>query len=218
MARDITSAISTELQSSVITPVLIGRLDIASDPLTAWTGPGTFAPSGSGDTALDGQIFTPVAPFVRLSEITEDRGFGGPVTLTVSGHDLDEELLRQIIRDKRQWRGQGAYLWMGLLDTNQYSVLADPFRIKTGVIVEMKILRSGDEAVVEVIIDEDLGNARSAPFRWQDHPRFFSADTFGTFVVKLANKPAGIESNAIYIRSDQQPKPGGPGGEDRELI
>ncbi len=77
-------------------------------------------------------------------------------------------------------------------------------RIKTGVITQMFISRNQDKAVVGTTIDRDLGNARSAPFRWIDHPRLFATDTFSTFVIKLANKPAGLE------RSDVLPPRQGP--------
>ncbi|PHR87482.1 MAG: hypothetical protein COA78_37045 [Blastopirellula sp.] len=193
MARDLTASVVTGLQDRVVRPVLIGRLDIATDPVTSWTGPGTFAPSGSGDPALDGQIFTGIAPFMKLTDITEDQGIGGPVTITLPAHSLDETLLRQIVNDKRQWRGQKAYLWLGLLTPDQSSVISDPFRIKTGVMVNMFTTRKEGESFISVVIDRDLGNARSAAFRWLDHPRFHSTDTWSTYMVGLANKPQGIE-------------------------
>lgn len=205
MARELHADAVTALQTSVIRPVLLVRLDILSDPLTAWTGPGLFAPTGTGDAALDDQIFAAAAPIVNLSEITEDKGIGGPVTLTVSGHALDEDLLRQIVRDKRQWRGRDAWLWMALLDDDQKTVISNPFRIKTGVITSITTLRAADEAVVQVTIDRDLGNAKSAPFRLQDHPRFWPSDTFATFMVTLANKPRGFSN--VDMPSGDEPNP-----------
>lgn len=192
MARDLDPVVGTALVSPVIRPVLLVRLDIASDPLTAWTGPGVFVPTGSGDAALDNQIFLNAAPIVDLTGITENKDIGGPVTLTVSGHDLEEDLLAQIISDRRQWRGRKAWLWLGLLAADQKSVIGNPFRLKTGVIVSINTLRNHETSTVSVTIDRDLGNARSAPFRYQDHPRFWDGDTFGTFLTKLANKPQGF--------------------------
>jgi len=82
--RDLTAGMSTGLSDRVVRPVLIGRLDIVTDPVIAWTGPGVFAPIGTGDTALDGQTFQPLAPFIDMSSIEEDQGIGGPVTLSLS--------------------------------------------------------------------------------------------------------------------------------------
>jgi hypothetical protein len=190
--RDITAGMTTALGAGVIRPVLIGRLDIASDPVVAWTGPGVFAPTGTGDAALDGRTFLPLAPFLEMSPIEEDQGIGGPVTLALTGHDLDEETLRQVVRDKRQWRGQPAYLWLGLLAADEKSVIADPVRIKSGVMTGMTVLRNKETAEVRVTLDADLGNARSAPYRWLDHSRIYPSDTFSAYIIKLANKPQGL--------------------------
>lgn len=197
----VTAAMTTALQEPIVRPVLIIRLDIVTDPIIAWTGPGIFAPTDTGDAALDGQTFSPVAPFMDMSTINENQGIGGPVTLVATGHDLDEEILKQVVRDKRAWRGKKAWLWLGLLNSDENTVVDDPVRIKTGVIVQMLVDRKKDSASVSVVIDVDLGNAVSAPFRWIDHPRLFSSDTFSTFVVKLANKPQGLErSDVVTIR------------------
>jgi hypothetical protein len=187
----------TALVADTIRPVLIGYLGITSDPLVAWTGPGVFAPTGTADDALNGQTFLPLAPFVKMSNIVEDQSIGGPVTLTVSGQDLDDVALRQVVRDKRAWRGKPAYLWLGLLNSNEYAVIADPVRIKTGVMTGMVVSRRVEEHTVSVEIDRDLGNARSAPFRWVDHTRLFPNDTGTTYVRKLANKPEGLTSSDI---------------------
>lgn len=194
--RDLTASMSTAISESVVRPVLIGRLAITGDPVTAWTGPGLFAPTGTGDAELDGFTFDSVEGFVDVSSIKEDQGIGGPVTITAQAHDLDSTLLRQVVRDKRTWRGQPAYLWLGLLDENSL-VVSHPTRIKTGVMTSMEVKRGRDGASILVTLDQDFGNARSAPFRVIDHPRIWPDDTFATFVQKLSNKPGGLERKDV---------------------
>lgn len=189
--RDLSSAMSTALDARVVRPVLIGRLDIQTDPVAAWNGPGVFAPSGTGDTELDGYTFDGIEGFIDLSSIKEDQGIGGPVTITAAAHDLDEVLLKQVVRDKRAWRGQAAFLWLGLLDDDT-NVISNPTRIKTGVMTAMEIRRGPDTAAIIVTIDQDFGNASGAPFRILDHPRIWSSDTFSTFMTALSNKPQGL--------------------------
>lgn len=195
--RDLTTQMQTGLQQRVVRPVLIGKLDIENDPVAAWTGHGLFAPSSSGDSELNGTTFDDAESFVSISDIKEDRGIGGPVTLTAMGHDLDEDLLRQVVRDKRAWRGKDAFLWLGLFDTDEVSVIADPVRIKTGVMTKMKVSRRDKNSVVEITIDADVRNANNAPFRWLDHTRIWSSDTLTTFMITLANKPGGLERSDI---------------------
>lgn len=204
--RDLTSGMVTALEADAVRPVLIGRFDILTDPLAAWTGYGTFAPTGTGDAALDGQTFFAMAPFMELSDVKEDQGIGGPTTIVISGHDLDEELLRQIIRDKRQWRGRKAWLWLGLLNADEATVVSNPARIKTGVMTQMITSRNGEEATVTVTIDQDLGQARGSLFRWLDHIRIYATDTWSTFIVQLSNQPGGITDQSPY--EDPSPGPG----------
>jgi hypothetical protein len=193
----------TALEADTIRPVLLGRFDILTDPLVAWTGYGAFAPTGTGDPALDGQTFFAMAPYMELSDVKEDQGIGGPTTITVSGHDLDEELLRQIIRDKRQWRGRKAWLWLGLYNADESTVVTSPARIKTGVMTQMVTNRSGDDASVSVTIDQDLGRARGSLFRWLDHIRVYPVDTWSTFIVALSNQPGGITDQNVNLLDDR---------------
>lgn len=193
MSRDLTTETAQALQEPSVRPVLIGRLDILSDPVYAWTGPGLFVPTGSGDTALDGNSYDPAEAFLDLSVINEDQDIGGPVTITATAHLSDEPLLRQLVRDRREWRARPAYLWLGLLDENEQAVIPYPTRIKTGVMTNMAINRDTKNASVDVTIDSDLGNARSAAFRWLDHSRFHPNDNWSSYILRLANRPTGFE-------------------------
>lgn len=204
--RDITAGMKTALEAGTVRTVLLGRFDIVTDPLVAWTGPGTFAPTGTGDPALDGQVFLGMAPYIEITDIVEDQGIAGPTTIIVSGHDLDEELLRQVVKDKRQWRGQGAWLWLGLLNVDEFTVVSNPVRMKTGVITQMTIIRDKEQASVAVTIDRDLGRAQGALYRWLDHTRIYSADTWSTFIIQLSNQPEGITDRPVH-RNDDGPGP-----------
>ena len=185
------------LESRVVTPVLILRLDILTDPLTAWTGFGTFAPSDTGDTAMDGQVFVPAAPVVEMSDISENQGIGDSVTLTIAGNHIDLPLLRQIVRDRRQWRGRDAWIWIGLLDEDKASVYTSPIRVKTGVMTQMTVDRKPTNATVTITIDKDLGRAKGAPFRWVDHPRLYPTDTWSSFIIALSNRPEGLTNTNL---------------------
>lgn len=203
MTREMTPAMSTALQAPVLRPVLIGYLDILSDPISMWTGAGFFQPSGSPDEILNGKTFFPDQSFADVSDIKEDQGIGGPVSIILKANNLDEDAMRQFVRDKRQWRGRNAYLWMGLFNEAMNAVLEYPVRIKTGIMTRVVINRTDTEVALELTVDVDLQNAKASPFRWTDHPRIFEDDTFSSFVGKLANKPSGLE------RPNSATRPGG---------
>jgi hypothetical protein len=193
MTRPMTSAMSTALGSKTIRPVVIAYLDIASDPIAMWTGQGTFVPTGTGDAVLNGKMFYPEQAFADMSDVSEDQGIGGPVTVSLKANALDEDALRQVVRDRREWRGRAAYIWMGLYSEGFGSVIADPIRIKTGIMTQVVVKRAAGDVSIEITIDTDLQNAKSAPFRWTDHARIYPTDTFSAYVHELANKPAGLE-------------------------
>ena len=209
MTRPMTSAMQTALTSKTIRPIIIAYLDIASDPISMWTGQGTFLPSGTADAILNGKTFYPEQAFADMSEVSEDQGIGGPVTVSLKANSLDEDALRQIVKDRREWRGRPAYIWMGLYAEGFASVIADPVRIKTGIMTQVIVKRAGGDVSIDITIDADLQNAQSAPFRWTDHARIYSTDQFSAFVHQLANKPAGLERQSLITfdaagRSDME--------------
>lgn len=196
--RDLHANTQTALQANHVIPVLIGRFDILDDPVTAWTGPGLFAPTGTGDAAMDGQTFQPILPVFEISDIQESQSLSGPMTITLSGHDLDATLLRQVIRDRRQWRGRKVWLWSGLLvTTDEKTVVTNPYRIRTGVMAMMESTINSGGAGVVVTIDDDLGGAKGAPMYWLSHSRYFPADKWSEYLIKLANKPRGLDANSV---------------------
>lgn len=211
MSRDLTLGTKLGLEAPDVRPVLIGRLDILDDPVYSWTGPGLFVPTGSGDSALDGNTYDPAESFLDISSIKEDQGIGGPVSITATAHLRDEPLLRQLVKDRRAWRGRPAYLWLGLMNNNDSAVIPYPTRIKTGVMSSMIIERSTETASVIITIDADLGNARSAEFRWLDHARYHPDDTWSSYILSLANKPLGVERGQVgpppTIRDNPQEPP-----------
>lgn len=190
--RDLTPAMSAAVALPVIRPVLIVRLDIKDDPLTAWTGPGIFAPTGSADSALNGQTFLPAGAPEDVGDLTEDQGIGEPLTLTARADSEDEPLMRQIQRDRRAWRGRKAWVWLGLLDADNFTVIDDPVRYKTGFMTEMQVTRKRDAVNISVTVDVDQSNAAAAPFRIADHTRLYDDDDFSVFMQLLANKPDGL--------------------------
>jgi hypothetical protein len=84
-------------------------------------------------------------------------------------------------------------MWLGLLDQTQVAVLSDPVRIKTGIMTNAAVTRTGSQVAIEMTVDVDLQNAQTAPFRITDHQRIYPDDMFSSFMVELANKPQGLE-------------------------
>jgi len=194
--RDVVEATEDAMRERVIRPVVLAYLDIRSDPIAMWTGPGLLSTSGYNDPALNGRIFDPDKAFMEVGDISEDQGIGGPLSIVAKGESLQTDALRQVIRDRREWRGRKAYIWFGLLDDEEKELVGEPVRIKTGVMTEVNTSRGRDYGV-SITIDADLRNSASAEWRWVDHPAAKPDDLLTAYVFALANKPQGLETGDI---------------------
>lgn len=195
---DLTPAMQTAAEADVLSPVIIARLDFEGDPLTVWDGPGIFVPTATGDAALDGQTFTSVGNLGQISNIVSTDGISDPLTAALSGVDIDDPLLRQIIRDKRAWRGREAWVWMGFIDMTDPDrpIVIHPIRLKYAYMTKISTNRDRETGVVTVIIDEDLDRAQGHIYRYADQRNYFPTDTAGDFMHQLANSPTGIHGPA----------------------
>jgi hypothetical protein len=200
----LTTEMQTAAEASVIQPVYICRLDIENDPVTVWTGQGLYAPTGSGDTALDGQIFSSVAGIVELSNIVSKDGMADPVTAVMFGVDIDDPLLRQIIRDNRAWRGREAWIWLGFVDLTDAArpVVIYPTRLRYAYISNISINRDQESGIVSVTIDEDIDRALGTIHRYDSQADFFSTDTAADYMHLLANSPKGIHGPGYVSRGN----------------
>lgn len=203
---------SAALQSGILEPVIICRLDVLGDPVLSWSGPGNFAPSGTGDQALDGHVFSSVSGVpVEISDFSQTGNISEPVRIELPAHDLDQVLLRQVIRDNRVWQGRKAWLWLGLLDTDQAGLVGAPIRIYTGYITSINVSINDEESIASVTLDQDLQRSSSRPFRWTEHANIFPGDTASTYVHGLFNRPTGVKGSVNsdpVIRATPAPDPG----------
>lgn len=177
-------ALSDHLEASNVRPVIIGFLDFKGAPKRGWTGPGLFVPSGTGDPDLDGHTFEPTAGAVEISDVTENQGLGGPVTITfLAGEMDDEDIVKEIISDQRAFMARKARIWLGFLTADESGVEPDIQAKFTGVMVGAKSTRKpGKGAVLEVRCDADLQGAQGPPVRIVTHQEAFSGDTFSTYI------------------------------------
>lgn len=176
------------LAATVVRPVVVGFLDIDTDPVRGWTGPGIFAPSGTGDPDLDGETFLSVAGAIDMTEIREDQGMGGAITVTFAAGDMDdEEIFAQLVADRRAFMGRKAKFWRFFLSEDEASVLTDFAVLFDGVMISAKTSRkSGNPATIAVTCDQDTQKSRGVPARWIDHQFHYPTDTFSTFINDLA--------------------------------
>ena len=222
-------ALEDVLAAATVRPVHIGLLDIKDAPLYGWSGPGAFAPTGTGIDDLDNNIFLSMEGAVHISDINEDQGIGSAITITfavgeeTTGFILGESQLgeddlgepgatvgpgyTQIIDDRRAFQGRAAKLWLGFLSADESSVLPEIEPIFNGVMVNAETNRqSGQVATFSIVCDHDTQKARGAPVRWIDHQVFYPSDTASTFINALARGAvATAQQGRPWQPSDELP-------------
>lgn len=180
-------ALADVLAGAIVRPAIVGFLDFASDPVRGWTGPGTFAPAGTGDADLDGDTFASAEGAIHITPFGQDQGLGAPVTVTFAAGEMDdEEVVLQIVADRRAYLGRRARFWLFFLNQAESSVLPEFDSLFTGVMVHAETSRQpGQPATIAVTCDQDTQKARGAPVRLVDHQRFYPDDTASTFINDL---------------------------------
>lgn len=181
-------ALADVLAAAVVRPVIVGFLDFKDDPVRGWTGPGTFAPLGTGDADLDGETFGSTEGAVHITAFAQDLGLGGQVTVTFAAGEMDDEdVVLQIVADRRAYLGRTARFWLFFLNQAESSVLSDFEALFTGVMVNAATNRQpGQPATITITCDQDTQKAFNAPVRWIDHQAFYPTDTASTFMNDLA--------------------------------
>ena len=211
MSRNLTQDMISETQKSHIRPVVFVYFDIASDPIAFWSGAGVVSGATSPDAAFNALTFLDGKDVIGVSDAIEDNNIGGQLTVSLRADDLDEVSLRQFVRDRREWRGRPALVWLGFLDTESNAIIEWPTRMKTGVMTDVSITRSTATVALDIVIDSDLRNSRVGGYRVINHQTLFPTDTFTAFMVELANKPRGFERQSYTPGSGD-----GPPVDDRE--
>lgn len=184
-------ALADVLAAAVVRPVYIGFLDFESDPIRGWTGPGTLVPTGTGDADLDSETFYEAAGAVQITDFTEDQGLGGPVTVTFAAGEMDDDdIVLQLVADRRAFMGRKARFWLGFLNAAESAILPEIDAKFSGVMVSAETTRQpGQPATISVTCDQDTQKARTAPVRLIDHQVFYPGDTASTYINNMTRGP-----------------------------
>jgi hypothetical protein len=180
-------ALEDILKAPVVKPVFIGFFDITSDPIRAWTGPGTFAPSSTGDADLDGHTFGEAIGIVQVSDFTESQGLADEWSISFSVGDANLDPFTQLVVDRRVFVGRKAVVWRGFLLADESGVSPYINRVFTGVMVGATMERqAGGASIITLTCDQDLQKASQSDARLIDHQFFYPGDTASSFMANLS--------------------------------
>lgn len=207
--RDLNASTEAAINASVVYPVWLFRLDILYDPVIVWTGARDITFGAMTDTALSGLTFERVGSVGDIGNVVEGRGGSQALNLRLPGVDLNDDALKQVVKDKRRWQFRQAWVWMATLDAN-YDLVGIPFRVKTGRMDRMNVGKGRNAGYINLVVESHQAYASEVGNRkYSELKDFDPTDTSQNYVHDLANRQAIIGGTTVNNAS--QPVASGNG-------
>jgi hypothetical protein len=147
----------TAVEGSAFAPAFFIWLDINGDSLrvTNFGADVTFA--GTGDTDLDGEIFTAFAgSALDVSEISNSEQGSDTLTVTLSGIVSMDTSLVDDIADKSLWQGRTARIWTRIYDETGVTPQGAIVPLYTGYMSSVRIRGTPEMQAIELSIENYL--------------------------------------------------------------
>ena len=130
----LSTAMAAEAAKAVNLPFLMIYLDVAGDPLWAWTGQVDINMTVASDPLLaSGRTFVGSADVGSVSEVAHAAdGAVQSVTLSLGHVDFTDPDSYDFINYVDKWSQRLAVIWIGYIDTVAGTIIADPARLMTG--------------------------------------------------------------------------------------
>jgi hypothetical protein len=182
--RNLTSGFRTAAAADVLRVGLIAEIDYPDVPLRAWTGPTTLT--------WGGHDWLGVGDLGGISAVSERTKTEAPsLTLEISG--ISSTNLAHALAETSQKRRATAWLALFELDGGgNWTIIADPWRLRRGWTDVHKLLVGAKTARVSVTVESILARlkiARTMRYTDADQQRLFPGDTAGRFAGSIGEKP-----------------------------
>jgi len=175
--RDISSAITNNLEDEVIQPFFAIELLFDSAPIRLWT--------GTGDATIDGDTYIGTGNLLDISSVEETSEIAvRGATITLSG--MSSEVISLALQSPYQ--GRVCNMYFGIVSGNTYSSLTQIF---SGYMDEMNIDEGPDFGSIELKVENkliDLERARVRRFTSGYQKSVYPGDKGLDFVESLQDK------------------------------
>lgn len=176
MARDITAAVQTASEESVVRPALAAEIEISGGFVRCW--------NGRGSLTIDGDTYTGVGNFAGVSAIEETEDLRA-VGFTLSLAGIDSTYVSAALQSIRQ--GLPAKLYLLLLDSSR-SVIADPVPLASGFTDVPTLMEGGDTATISISVESrllELDKTGTSRYTDEEQQRLWPGDRGFEFVPAL---------------------------------
>ncbi len=178
MVRSLTSAMISEVQASVLSPIFLVQFSF-STPLRFWTGFGDL--KFGGNTYMGAGNLLTISP---IEETQEVRSTG--VNFALSG--IPSSILSVALTE--DYQGRDVRMWFAVLDANKDIVL-DPYLAFVGRMDVMEIVEQGETSAIGVSAENvlvALERPNERRYTPEDQKISFSGDKGFDFVAQLQDK------------------------------
>lgn len=194
--RDLHASTAAALVQEVVYSAWLFRLDIEGDPVQIWTGPRDITPTGTADAALNNILFEGMGNIGDIGQIVDGKGGSQALVLKLPGVNLEDDVLKQVVKDKRRWQFRQAWVWIAALDAG-YQIVGEPFRVKTGRMDRMNVGKSRGVSYVSLTVESHQAYASEVSnAKYSELKDFDPTDTSQNYVHDLANRQAIIGGTA----------------------
>jgi len=188
MARDISSGFETEIDASLMRPIILTKAEFDSGDLRLWT--------GLGDLTYNSEIYTGSGNLLKMNSVKETQNLSANnVSFEVSG--LPSGVISIALSEDYQDRPIAAYF--GVLDEN-FALIADPYQIFAG---QMDVMGIKDDGVTsritvdtesELILLNETGEQRYTP---EDQKSLYPNDEGFDFVPNVKDLELSFGSGRL---------------------
>jgi hypothetical protein len=144
MARDISSGFLTEIDASLLRPIILTKAEFDSGDLRLWT--------GLGELTYNSEIYTGSGDLLKMNSVAETQSLSANnVSFEISG--LPSSILSIALSEDYQDRPISAHF--GVLDEN-FALIAEPYQIFAGQMDVMGIRDDGKTSTINVDTESEL--------------------------------------------------------------
>jgi hypothetical protein len=191
MARALTAAMIAALNENTVKPVLIVKIGTSGADVNVW--------SGIGDLTFQSEIYSGVGNFGGVSPVNETSDLrAAGLNFSLSGIPLS--MISTALANIRY--GRPAILWFGLVDITSGALVADPYKLFTGLTDVPSIDEGPDVPVVTISAENrliDLDRARARRYTPEDQNIDYPTVAPGAIGVALASPAvAGNITNGAH--------------------
>lgn len=166
--RDLSPAISSEVEKPVVEVIWLAELDFLSNPIRIW--------NGIGQLTYDGTEWTGLGDLVTVSDI-EETSDGRAATLTVNLAGIPSQIATSVYTD--EWKRRDAFAWVAFLDHTTGQIIDEPIPLWRGLMDQIGDEDNGETATIILTLATpalDHGNNRTWRLTHEIQSQFFPGD------------------------------------------